>query len=101
MSKYTATFQIGWMSVDAEGNTPEELISEVERVQDLQCLAQMAAMMGTKKDQKEIGKLNYFLDKYYNDKLTVDDIRSLDVNLSVGSLKCESLTEEADEEEED
>ena len=94
MSKYIAVFQIGWMTVNAEGETPEELIQAVERVQDLQCLVQMAGMMGTKKDKKEISKLIDFLEKYHSDELTIDDVRNLNIALSVGGLKCKSLKEE-------
>ena len=92
MSKYSAVFQIGWMTVNAEGDTLEDLIREVESAQDLQCLAQMASMMGTKKDKQEIRKLIDFLEKYSSDELTVEDVRNLDINLSVGGLKCEFLS---------
>ena len=93
MAKYSAIFHIGWMTVNAEGDTPVDLVREIENAQDLQCLVQMAGMMGTKKDKKEIGKLVAFLEKYGGRTLTIDDIRNLDVDLSAGSLKCESLTE--------
>ena len=94
MAKYTATFHIGWMTVNAEGDTPADLVREIENAQDLQCLVQMAGMMGTKKDKKEIGKLIEFLEKYNDETLTIDDVKNLDVNLSVGALKCESLSEQ-------
>ncbi len=94
MSKYSAVFQIGWMTVNAEGDTLENLIREVENAQDLQCLAQMASTMGTKKDKQEIRKLIDFLEKYSSDELTVEDVRNLDINLSVGGLKCKSFNEE-------
>ncbi len=94
MAKYSAIFHIGWMTVNAEGDTPAGLVREIENAQDLQCLAQMASSMGTKKDKKEIGKLIEFLEKYNDDTLTIEDVRNLDVNLSVGALKCESLSEE-------
>ncbi len=94
MSKYSAVFQIGWMTVNAEGDTLENLIREVENAQDLQCLAQMASTMGTKKDKQEIKKLIDFLEKYSSDELTVEDVRNLDINLSVGGLKCKSFNEE-------
>ncbi len=94
MAKYTAVFHIGWMTVNAEGDTPADLVSEIEKAQDLQCLCQMAGMMGTAKDKKEIRKLTAFLEKYGDDTLTIDDIRNLDVDLSVGALKCESLSEQ-------
>lgn len=90
----TATFQVGWMTVNAKGETPSDLIREVEKVQDLQCLCHQAAMMGTKKDQKEIRKLLDFLEKYSEGKLTLDDVRGLDICLSIGDIKCEELTEE-------
>ena len=82
------------MTVNAEGDTPADLVREIEKAQDLQCLVQMAGMMGTKKDKQEIRKLIDFLEKYSDDTLTIDDVRNLDVKLSVGALKCESLEEE-------
>ena len=94
MATYRATFSIGWMTVNAEGETPADLIREIEKAQDLQCLCQMAGVMGTKKDKQEIGKLIDFLEKYSDDTLTIDDLRNLDVKLSVGALKCESLEEQ-------
>ena len=91
MNKYKATFSVGWMTVHAEGETPADLVREIEKAQDLQCLAQMADMMGTKKDKKEIRKLIDFLDKYSDDSLTIEDIKNLNVDLSAGALKCESF----------
>lgn len=93
MSKYAATFSIGWMTIKAEGNTPAELVQEIEKAQDLQCLVQMAGTMGTKKDKQEIRKLIDFLGKYNNDELTIDDVQNLDVQLSVGALKCVSVSQ--------
>lgn len=94
MSKYSAVFKIGWMTVNANGDTLEDLIRKVEDAQDLQCLVQMAGMMGTKKDKQEIRKLIDFLEKYGSNELTVEDVQNLDIKLSVGNLKCESLDEE-------
>jgi len=94
MAMYSATLSIGWMTVNAKGDTPADLVREIEKAQDLQCLVQMAGMMGTKKDKQEIRKLIDFLEKYSDDTLTIDDVRNLDVKLSVGALKCESLEEE-------
>ncbi len=91
---YKAEFHIGWMTVNAEGDTPADLVREIENAQDLQCLVQMAGMMGTKKDKQEIKKLVDFLEKYSDDTLTIDDIKNLNINLSVGKLKCESFEEQ-------
>ena len=94
MSKYSAVFEIGWMTVNAEGETPDDLVRKIEEAQDLQCLVQMAGAMGTKKDKQEIQKLIAFLDKYGAGELTIEDVKNLDLKLSVGSLKCKSLNEE-------
>ena len=93
MGKYSAVFHIGWMTVNAEGDTPADLVREIENAQDLQCLVQMAGMMGTKKDKKEIGKLIDFLEKYHGNSLTIEDVKNMDIQLSVGRLKCESVIE--------
>lgn len=85
MGKYSAIFHIGWMTVSANGEAPMDLVREIDSAQNLQCLVQMADTMGTKKDKKEIGKLIVFLEKYTDGSLTIDDIRNLDVNLSIGT----------------
>lgn len=94
MSKYSAVFQIGWMTVKAEAENPKDLVKEIEKAQDLQCLVQMSTMMGTKKDKQEIKKLIRFIEKNNDNELTIEDIRNLDVKLSVGTLRCDSLNEE-------
>ncbi len=93
MGKYKASFSVGWMHIDAEEDSLWDLVSAIEREQDLQCLAMMAGQMGTKKDKQEIRKLLEFLSKRSNDELTVEDIRNLDINLSVGRIKCDELIE--------
>lgn len=93
MSCYKAKFTVGWLSVDAKGNSLQELIDVIEKEQDLMCLIQQVNMMGTKKDKREVQKLIAFLDKRNADKLTVEDVKELDVKLSVGRIKCDEFIE--------
>lgn len=94
MKKYKATFEIGWMHETIEGDTPSELIQGVENVQDLRCLLQMGATMEPNKGKPELRKLESFLEKYYDNTLTINDIKSLDIQLSIGSIKCTDLIEQ-------
>ena len=93
MSKYTAKFQLGWMTIEAEGDSPFDLMQAVENEQDLMCLVQQCSMMGTKADKKEIGKVIAFLEKKSDGSLTIDDIRDLKIKLSIGTIKCLELRE--------
>ena len=94
MAKYKAKFTVGWMKIEAEEDSIWDLVSAIEREQDLMCLAQQVSMMGTKKDKQQISKILEFLEKRSNDELTVDDIRNLDIPLSIGRIKCEELIEQ-------
>lgn len=93
MSKYTANITIGWFEQNFEGDTPTEIMRSVERIQDFGCLLRMGREEEGKKGQKELDKLEVFLQKYYENELTIDDIRSLDIKLSIGNIACNEVTE--------
>ena len=38
--------------------------------------------------QKELDRLEAILDKYYTGNLTADDLLTLDVSISLGTIKC-------------
>lgn len=97
MSKYAAKIQIGWLTDCFEGDTPSAVIKSAEKVQDFDCLLRMGRMEEGKRGQKELSKLEAFLEKYYDDSLTVEDISNLDVNLSIGTIKCLGIAEGEDE----
>lgn len=97
MSKYAAKIQIGWLTDCFEGDTPSDVIRSVEKVQDFNCLLRMGRMEEGKKGQKELSKLEAFLEKYYEGSLRVEDISNLDVKLSIGTIKCLGIAESDEE----
>ena len=94
--KYTAKIRIGWLTDDFPGDTATEIMQKVEAFQDFDCLMRMGRSNEGKKGQLELNKLSDFLDKYYDNELTIDDIRQLDVKLSIGDIKCLELKENAE-----
>lgn len=94
MGKYKGKFTVGWLNIETEEDSMDGLIRAIEKEQDFTCLIQQVSMMGTKKDKQEIQKLITFLEKRNNDELTVEDVRNLNIRLSVGSVKCDELIEQ-------
>ena len=72
-----------------EGEYPEEVMKQLDRIQDLDCLASMGPNFGD--DTRD---LQNFLDKYHSGSMCWDDIRNMNFELSVGSIKCIDLQEE-------
>ena len=97
MSSCAAIIQMGWFTRVFEGNDPCGIIRELEEVQDLECLLRMGRMEEGKKGQKELSKLKAFLDKYHDEKLTMRDIKQLNIHLSVGDLVCQGIAETEEE----
>ena len=93
MGKCAAIIEIGWIKKCFEANDPCGIIREVEDVQDFGCLLRMGMMHEGKAGQKELAKLSAFLEKYYNETLTIDDIKNLDVHLSIGDIVCHGIAE--------
>ena len=88
MSKCAAVIQLGWMTECFEADDPCGIMREAERVQDFRCLLQMGRMQEDKNGQKELSKLEDFLEKYYGGSLTMDDIKTLDIHLSIANITC-------------
>ena len=93
MSNYAAKIQIGWLTDCFEGDTPCAIIRNAEKVQDFDCLLRMGRMEEGQKGQRELSKLEAFLEKYYDNSLTIEDINNLDVKLSIGAIKCLGVAE--------
>lgn len=91
MALYIANIKIGWLEKDFEGNTLKELISSVESIQDFDCLLRMGRETEGKSGQKELDKLEAFLKKYHSGDLVIKDIEELNVNLSIGQIKCNRI----------
>lgn len=79
-----------------EGDTVSDIIRQFESMQDLSCLVRMGRMEEGKKGQKEIDKIEDFLDKYYSDDLTIDDLKGFSFTLSIGSFRCVDTAEGED-----
>ena len=90
---YAAILQIGHTQGLYKGKTPTGIIKDAERGQDFGCLLMMGRLQEDEAGQKELDKLEAFLKKYSQRKLTLDDIRELDIKLSIGTLKCHGAVE--------
>lgn len=97
MGDYCAKIQIGWITDCFEGDAPSTIIRSVERVQDFDCLLRMGRMEEGKKGQKELAKLEAFLERYHDGTLTMEDISNLDIKLSIGTIKCLGIAESEEE----
>lgn len=93
MSKCAALIEIGWIKKCFEADAPCGIIRKVEDIQDFGCLLRMGRMEEGKKGQKELSKLEEFLEKYYDGTLTMEDIRKLNVHLSIGDIVCHGVAE--------
>lgn len=94
---YAARIELGWVNKCFEGDSAVEIMREVESYQDFGCLLGMGRAQEGKKGQKELDKLEKFLEKYYDGTLEMSDIEKLNVKLSIGSFVCHGV---ADGEEE-
>lgn len=94
---YAALFEMAsWMGCYQyilEGNSASDLLSEFEQVQDLGCLIRMGRSQESKKGQKELDKLEAILNKYYDGSLTADDLLTIDIAISLGTIKCVCIEE--------
>lgn len=88
---------IGWMDKVYSGDDASEIIKQVEKVQEFDCLISMGRSMGELSEQNEINKLEQFVSLYRTGELTMQDIKKLDIKLSVGNIKCTGVAESEDE----
>lgn len=71
-----------------EGMYPDEIISQLMRDQDLYCLLRMGPQFGD-----DVSQLQNFIDKYEDGELTSDDIKSMNIVLTIGTIKCVDFEE--------
>ena len=94
---YAAIFEIGMDIVLCEGDTAMELYEAACERQDFHCVLNMGAMYEKAAGKKELKKLIAFLEKADDGTLTVDDIKALDVHLSIGNIRCRAFAEGEEE----
>ena len=97
MSKSAAIIELGWLKDCFEAEDPCGIIRKVENVQDFGCLLRMGHMYEGKAGQRELSKLEAFLQKYYDGSLSMDDIKNLDIHLSIGDIVCHSIAQTEEE----
>ncbi len=97
MSKCAAIIEIGYVTKCFEADDPTGIIRKVEDIQDFDCLLRMGYSIEGKEGRKELAKLEQFLHKYNDDTLTMDDIKELNISLSIGNIACHGIAETAEE----
>lgn len=94
---YAALFEVkSWMGTDQyvfEGENACELLAQFEKVQDLFCIVEMGREYEGPAGQEAINKLESILDLHYSKKLTVDDLKELNVSISIGCFWCVKVVE--------
>lgn len=94
---YAAKIELGWVNKCFEGESPTEIIRKLEKYQDFGCLLNMGRAQEGKKGQKELDKLESFLNKYYDGTLSMNDIKELSVHLSIADIVCHGVAKGEDE----
>lgn len=83
---------VGWVGCERyflEGETAAEVLTQLNWRQDLRCLARMGWVQElTPEGSAAIDHLWKVLDKQREGTLTVEDLSALDIELSIGTLKC-------------
>lgn len=101
--KYAAVIQVkNWMvelNYLVKGNSVNDLFYNIYRFQDLDCLLRLGEICGEKEDTIGLIKLNKLIEKNMLKNLKLDDVISLDINLSIGKLKCIDFVEDINAEE--
>ena len=97
MSKCAAIIELGWVNKCFEADDPCGIIQEVEKFQDFECVIRMGRMEEGKKGQKELDKLEAFLDKYHEGTLTMEDIQHLNIRLSIADITCHGIAKSDEE----
>ena len=81
-----AKLAVGFMTIDCEGDTPSEVFLQAERVQDFDCLINMACMYG------EEDKAVEFRDEYViparEGTLTLDRLKKMNIEFEPGAFVC-------------
>ena len=91
--KCGAIIQVGWRKEFYNGRSPKEIVKKLEEDQDLDCLVMMGRMEEDDAGQLGLNKHQEFIEKYRYGKLSISDIKDLNVHLSVGDLVCYGVAE--------
>lgn len=96
---YALFMTVGWAGTAgyiSRGNTASELLSEFEKIQPLDSLLFSCHMETGKRKKQAIDSFVSLVQKHRNGNLTMDDLTSLNLSLSVGGVACISVAEGSD-----
>lgn len=97
---YAAVFEMSsWMGLEQhilKGKTAADLLNGFENIQSLSCLVRMGRSQEEANGQKALDKIEEILQKSYDGSLTPEELLTLDVKLSIGTIKCAEILEGAD-----
>lgn len=98
---YAALFELtGWTGLQQrifEAESVGELFYKFNQIQDLCCLVRMGRARERKKGQKALDLIEELIEKYYDHALDIEDLLRMDVQLSIGSIKCVCVVEGVEE----
>jgi len=89
---FAAKIECEWIKV-FEGKTPLEIIKKAYKYQDFDCLLEQGREFEDEEGQKELDKLEVFINKYHSKQLTMEDIKNLDIKLGIGDIRCVGIAE--------
>ena len=94
---YAALFEMtSWFGLEQfvfTGGSAAELLTEFEEIQSLGCLVRMGRERENAKGQKMLDKLEDILNKRESGVLTNEDLLTLDIDISLGTIKCVEIAE--------
>ena len=94
---YAAVFEMdsmfGKMQYFFKGRTPRVVMIEFEDVQSLDCLIQHGRYEEDADGQLALDRLEEIYNKYSDGTITMDDIASINVKISIGAIKCLAVAE--------
>lgn len=94
---YAAVFELSsWVGTEQDivcGSSAVDLLYEYEKIQRLGCLVYMGRSEEGAKGQKMLDKLEEILKKRDNGDLTIEELLTLDIKISIGAIKCVEIAE--------
>ena len=100
---YAALFEMdSWMGLEQRiisGSSAADLLYGFEEVQHLGCLVRMGRSEEGPEGQKMLDKLEEILNLRDNGDLTNEDLLTLDIKISLGTIKCVEIAEGDDADE--